>query len=175
MSYRAVTTVDGRSMAQKWLTRYTRPGAAVALCYGRPRLTMRQQPEEFRPLGDPQALAIESLKALAGLPAIGRLLMAARSLSGLHVNEIAARSMLGPATIRRAEASRTTLTPANLDRLIRAYAEMGVCFFVDTNDRRGVTISAAGRSKHPGSTETVPDPVESRPKRRAPRIPRTRK
>lgn len=82
-------------------------------------------------------------EALRGLELLGPILSAARALSGLHVDDIARLAMLGPATVRRAEASKTTLTPGNLDRLVRAYADLGVSFVLDEHGRRGVIIEAS--------------------------------
>jgi transcriptional regulator with XRE-family HTH domain len=99
------------------------------------------------------ALIDESTKALAGQTAIAPLLAAARALAGLHTDEIATLSMLGAATIRRAEASRTKLTPANLDRLIRVYAELGIVFVIDARGRRGVMAEG---DRGAGSEATAP-------------------
>lgn len=122
-------------------------------------------PTELWAMGD------ESSKALAGLATIGPLLAAARALSGLHVNEIAKLSMLGPATVRRAEASKTNLTPSNLDRLVRAYAGLNIFFFVDERDRRGVATNAAPwlRPSHSSPEDAAEAIPYDGPRRRAPR------
>lgn len=116
--------------------------------------------EAGRSTNELSAATQQSAKALSGLTTIGPLLAAARALSGLHPDEIAKRSMLGSATIRRAESARTKLTPANLDRLVSTYAELGITFFSDAAGLRGVAATAARWL-----------PVqEPRPRRRAPRL-----
>lgn len=104
---------------------------------------MAEHLSDLPPADGSQQLRDSSAEALVGLSNIGPLLAAARALSELHVNDVAKLSMLGTATIRRAEASRTSLTPANLDRLVSMYADRGIYFVKCESDRRGVIVSFA--------------------------------
>lgn len=104
---------------------------------------MAEHLSDLPPADGSQQLRDSSADALVGLSNIGPLLAAARALSELHVNDVAKLSMLGTATIRRAEASRTSLTPANLDRLVSMYADRGIYFVKCESERRGVIVSFA--------------------------------
>lgn len=96
-----------------------------------------------------------SLKVLEQLNVVGPLLSAARALSGLHVNDIARHAMLGSATIRRAESSTSRLTSSNLDRLVQAYADLGIVFVMGEDHRCGVVADA---------TAWLAEPPKSKPK-----------
>jgi hypothetical protein len=80
--------------------------------------------------------------AFEGVMLTGPLIRAARSLAGMTAGELSAATKLGLATIKRAEASRdaTTLTAANADRIVRAFAERGVEFLDPKIDGQGVRV-----------------------------------
>ena len=75
----------------------------------------------------------------------GPLLKAARVLAGRSVQEVAQRSGLGEATIKRAEAAaaETRMTHANLAALKSAYATLGVEFLSRDDGAVGVVIRSS--------------------------------
>lgn len=82
------------------------------------------------------------MRRLSDSELTGPLLRAGRALTELSVDEIATRSRLGVATIKRAEAlsGPTRMTRANCQALMDAYAEAGLTFCGDEQGNAGVTF-----------------------------------
>lgn len=84
----------------------------------------------------------------------GDLIRAARALARLRLEDLAADTALGVATLKRAEASRgpTRLTEANARRILEAFAARGVEFIAaDSSGGVGVRFRSPDQADEVGS------------------------
>jgi ribosome-binding protein aMBF1 (putative translation factor) len=79
----------------------------------------------------------------------GAQIRAARALVRLSADDLAARSKIGVATIRRAEAydGATTMTAANAEAIRKALESVGVEFIPENGGGAGVRLKHRGQDK----------------------------